>query len=143
MVKGCEQMIFHIKNMYVCVSWYFFIMIGWVILTNKTKVFLLCLVALIIHEAGHIITIYILKEKVSIFHILPLGFCCRLKNQNRISNENMIKILLFGPVTSICVAGLFLWTKEFSIVNLMIGLFNLLPFGNLDGGRVVKIIEKK
>ena len=32
-------MIFHIKNMYVCVSWYFFIMIGWVILTNKTKVF--------------------------------------------------------------------------------------------------------
>ena len=137
-------MIFHIKKLYICISWYFFIILAWVVLTNKAEAFLLCLGALIIHEFGHIITIYILEEKINIFYILPFGFCCRLKNQNKISNENMLKILLAGPVTSILVAGFFvLWTKEFAIVNFIIGLFNLLPLGDLDGGRAEKIIAKK
>jgi len=136
-------MIFHINKIYICISWYFLIMIIWVIFTGKIEAFFLCLLALIIHEAGHIITIYRLKEKINIFYILPFGFCCRLKNQNKNKNKNMIKILLAGPATSLCVAGLFLWTKEFSLVNLIIGIFNLLPIGNLDGGRVARIVKNR
>lgn len=135
-------MIFHIKKLYICISWYFFIMMAWVILTNKSDTFLLCLCALIIHEMGHIVMIYVLKEKINIFYILPFGFCCRLKNQNKISNESMIKILLAGPATSILVAGVFiLWTKEFATANFIIGIFNLLPVWNLDGGRLSNFIK--
>jgi len=141
MCKGCEKMIFHIKKIYVCISWYFFIMLLWIILSKKIITFLICLSALILHEAGHIITANFLKEKVSIFYILPFGFCCRLKNQNKISNDKMMKILLAGPVVSLLTAVLFLWTKEFSVSNLIIGIFNLLPVGNLDGGRILKIIQ--
>jgi len=137
-------MIFHIKKLYICISWYFFIMLAWILLTNKIEAFLLCLFSLIIHELGHIVAIYALKEKISVLYILPFGFCCRLRNQNKISNKNMIKILLAGPAFSIFAAGLFiLWTKELSIVNFIIGIFNLLPIGSLDGGRVVKVIENK
>lgn len=137
-------MIFHIKKVYLCISFYFFIMLGWVILTHKIEEFLLCLFALIIHEIGHIIMVYVLKENVSIFYILPFGFCCRLKNQSKISNKNMTKILLAGPATSVCVAGfLILWTKEFALANFIVGVFNLLPIGNLDGGRMSKLIENK
>ena len=133
-------MIFKIKKIYVCISLYFFFLLAWVIFTTKIESFLLCLFALIIHEAGHIVLIYMLKEKINIFYILPFGFCCRLKNQNKTSDEKMKKILLAGPVTSIVVSGLFIfWTKEFAIVNFIIGLFNFLPFGNLDGGRLIKL----
>jgi len=143
MYKGCEKMIFRIKKIYICISWYFFIMLGWVVITNKIEKFLLCLSALIIHEIGHIMMIKILKEKITMFHVLPFGFCCRLKNQNKVRTENMIKILLAGPATSLLVAGLFLWTKNFSIANFIIGLLNLLPIWNLDGGKAVKIIANR
>ena len=137
-------MIFNIKKIYICISWYFFIILAWVILTSKVEEFLLCFFALVIHELGHIFAIYILKEKINIFYILPFGFCCRLKNQNKISDENMLKILLLGPITSIVVSGLFVfWTKDFALVNFIIGLFNLLPIGSLDGGRIYKSVGNK
>lgn len=142
--EGCDQMIFCIKKLYLCISWYFFIIVAWVLLTEKIAPFLLCLSALGVHELGHIAMICIQKEKISIFYILPFGFCCRLKNQNKICEKKMLKILLSGPVTSFCVAGLFtLWTKEFAMMNFIIGLFNLLPIGELDGSRIMKSIAKK
>lgn len=135
-------MIFRIKNIYVSISNYFFVMLAWVVLIGGVRTFILCFSSLIIHEMGHIIMIYLVKERINIFYILPLGFCCRLKNQNKISDNRMIKILIAGPATSLCVAGiLFFWTKELALVNLLIGLFNLLPIGSLDGGRLIKIIN--
>ena len=137
-------MIFRINKIYLCVSWYFFLIVVWTIFTNKIESFLLCLSALIFHELGHIFVINILKEKINIFFMLPFGFCCRLKNQNKISDKNMMKILLAGPVTSFCVAGFFvLWTKDFAVINFIIGLFNLLPIGELDGGRIMETLIKK
>ena len=73
--------------------------------------------------------------------IIPFGFSCRLKNQSKIGKDKIFKIILAGPVTSFTVAGLvFLWTKEFALVNLIIGIFNLIPIGNLDGGRIFRIL---
>ena len=110
-------------------------------LSGKIEAFGLCLSALIIHEMGHILTAYIFGEKVSVFYILPFGFCCRLKNQSKVKKENMMKILIAGPATSIIVAGLFVfWTKEFALVNLLLGVFNLLPVGKLDGGRIIDLL---
>ena len=121
-------MIFHIKKLYISISWYFFIMIAWVILTNKIESFLLCLSALIIHEMGHIITIFLLKEKISIFYILPFGFCCRLKNQNKmklnISNEKFKKYGSFDLLEEIVFADTFLnYTDNYDeivILNLLV-----------------------
>lgn len=137
-------MIFRIKKLYVCVSWYFFIIFFGVLLTNKLKTFLFCFLALTIHELGHIITIYKLNEKINIFYILPFGFCCRVKNQSKINKNNMLKILFAGPVASILAAGFFcLWTKEFAISNFIVGLFNLIPIGDLDGGRIIRLLPYK
>lgn len=130
-------MIFRIKGLYVSVSYYFVLMIAWVVFSGKIREFMMCVLALIIHEAGHIITIYVCKERINIFYVLPFGFCCRLKNENKIGSGKMIKILMAGPATSLCVAGfLFFWTREFALVNFVIGIFNLLPMGSLDGGRL-------
>ena len=134
-------MIFKIFGIYISVSWLFLSMICFAIFSGKTLAFLLCFFALILHELGHILMVYFLHEKINIFYILPFGFCCRLKNQSKISKDKMIKILLAGPLASLIVSGLFLfWTRDFSLVNFVVGIFNLLPFGMLDGGRLIRKI---
>lgn len=134
-------MLFRINKVYVSISIYFFAMIIWVIFFHRVNEFIYCLGALFLHELGHIFMIYHLKEKISVFYIIPFGFSCRLKNQSKIEKNKMLKIILAGPVTSFTVAGLvFLWTKEFALVNLIIGIFNLIPIGNLDGGRIFRIL---
>jgi len=120
---------------------YLVVVILWCCINNKLKEFLICFLALTIHETGHLITAYLLHERVSVLKILPIGYSCRLKNQSQMEKKNLIKILIAGPAVSLLTAGLFLfWTKDFAIVNLMIGLVNLLPIGELDGMRIVHII---
>lgn len=134
-------MLFKIKNVYISISVYFFLMIIWIVMSNRINEFVYCLSALFLHEMGHIFLILLLKEKISIFYIIPFGFSCRLKNQSKIEIDKMLKIILAGPVTSFIVAGFcFLWTKEFAVTNLIIGVFNLIPLGNLDGGRIFRIL---
>ena len=130
-----------LKNTYIVISPFFFAIVIWSLALNKQSDFLICLVALIIHELGHIITICLLKEEISVFQILQVGFSCRLKNQSHIETNKLIKIIIAGPVVSLIAAGLFLfWTKEFAIINLIIGLVNLFPVGELDGMRIMNII---
>jgi len=86
--------------------------------------------------------IFALKEKIAIFRIVPIGFSCRLKNQSKVSRKNMMKILIAGPAVNFLMAGLFfLWTNEFAVMNFLLGIFNLLPVGELDGGRLFQLIE--
>jgi len=128
-------------NTYIIISPYLLIIVLWCFITNKLKEFLICFVALLIHELGHLITAYMLKEKVAILKVLPIGFSCRFKNQSQIMDKSMIKIIIAGPAVSLLMAGLFLfWTKDFAIINLMIGLVNLFPIGELDGMRVLNLI---
>lgn len=128
-------------NTYIIISPLFFGVVTWSIIMNKQIDFLVCFLALIIHELGHIITAYSLNERISIFKILPIGFSCKLKNQSHIKTKKLIKIIIAGPAVSLVTAGLFLfWTKEFAIINLMIGLVNLFPIGELDGMRIISII---
>ena len=132
-------MLIKIKKVYVSISIYFLLMIVWIVFTGKVVEFLLCLTALFLHEFGHISMIYLLKEKISVFYIIPFGFSCRLKNQSKIEHRKLLKIILAGPVTSFIVSGLaFFWTKEFAIVNLIIGTVNFIPIGSLDGGRIFR-----
>ena len=134
-------MSFKIWGVYITVSWLFLCMICFAIFSGKFFDFLLCFFALILHEFGHIMMTCFLGEKINIFYILPFGFCCRLKNQSKIGREKMIKILLAGPVTSLILAGFSLfWMREFSLTNFVVGVFNLLPFGMLDGGRLIRKI---
>lgn len=136
-------MIFKIKKVYVSISIYFLIMLGWVILTNKVYEFIYCLSALILHELGHIIMIYLLKKEISVFYIIPFGFSCRLKNQSSIERKDLLKIILVGPVTSFFVSGLaFFCDKKFAVINLLIGVINFIPIGNLDGGRIFRNLFK-
>ena len=84
--------------------------------------------------------ICMLKERIAILRILPIGFSCRLRNKSKVSRKNMMKILISGPAVNVLMAGLFyFWTKELAVTNFLLGIFNLLPVGELDGGRIFEI----
>jgi len=137
-------MIFRVKKVYVTVSPLFFVVMIWVFFTNKMMMFLSCFFSLCLHEIGHIAMIFSLKEKIAILRIVPIGFSCRLKNQSKVSGKNMMKILIAGPAVNFLMAGLFfLWTKEFAMMNFLLGVFNLLPVGELDGGRIFDNISSQ
>lgn len=135
-------MIFRMKQLYVTVSPFVFVVLCWAAFMHKMMSLMICLLALALHEIGHIIMIYLLKEKIAIFRIIPFGFSCRLKNQSKVAEKKMIKILIAGPAMNFLMAGLFFyWTTEFAVINALLGMFNLLPVGELDGARIFQIVS--
>ena len=136
-------MILKFKNIYITISPYIFLSLFILLLKCKLSNLLLCFLALTLHELGHIITTYVLGEKISILKILPFGFSCKLKNQSQISTEKMLKILIAGPAVNFITAGLvFYWISQFALINFLIGIFNLLPVFELDGMRITKLLIK-
>jgi len=134
-------MIFRIKNFYITISPYIFLLIVIFLLKCKLSSLFLCVLSLTIHELGHIIIACIVGEKISILKISPFGFSCKLKNQNQISSQKMMKILMAGPAVNFVTAGLvFYWTSEFALINFLIGVCNLLPIFELDGMRIINIL---
>lgn len=137
-------MVIKLKNFYIVVSPFIFLSILIILLKSNLTNLLICIVALIIHELGHITIAYLQGEKISILKILPFGFACRFKNQSKINKNKMLKILIAGPAVNIITAGLFFyWTEDFAITNLLMGIFNLLPIGELDGMRIFSIVIVK
>jgi len=105
--------------------------------------------ALLLHEAGHVLMALICGLRLLRVELFPFG--------GQISTEGLVgdapgrdmMVALAGPVASLFSAGLtyimegnlriagFSFFMEF---NLLLGLFNLLPALPLDGGRVLKAL---
>lgn len=136
-------MIFRIKNFYITISPYIFVSVLILLLKCRLINLFLGVLTLTLHELGHITTTYILGEKISILRILPFGFSCKLKNQNQIKKNKMLKILIAGPAVNFITAGFaFYWTPQFATINFFMGIFNLLPIYELDGMRILNILIK-
>ncbi|MEG0895332.1 MAG: hypothetical protein RSE93_06410, partial [Oscillospiraceae bacterium] len=99
------------------------------------------------HETGHIITLLILKIKASCISFEITGI--KLINPQTVLSYNKELIILFsGSVINIILFSLFYpWSYNnyfcgvFSVSNLLIGIFNLLPVTNFDGGKIIKNIS--
>lgn len=110
--------------------------------------FLCCVMAVIIHECGHLFAMLICKSppdkiKISLFEI-------KITNSSRQLNTTRqnIFIIFFGPLVNfICFILfylLYLCNSEFllpiAMANLCTGLFNMLPVMSLDGGQLMYVI---
>lgn len=110
--------------------------------------FLCCVMAVIIHECGHLFAMLICKSppdkiKISLFEI-------KITNSSRQLNttHQNIFIIFFGPLVNfICFILfylLYLCNSEFllpiAMANLCTGLFNMLPVMSLDGGQLMYVV---
>ena len=110
--------------------------------------FFISLFWVFIHELSHAITAKIMGVKKVEIRITPLGFSMHGEEFEEIGYIKEIVIILVGPIMNIIIALIFYFLyKNHSLdifkismkINLVLGIFNLLPAIPLDGSRILHI----
>lgn len=110
--------------------------------------FLMAWFSILIHELGHIMTAYLFGRRTFVFKILPVGFAA-LFEEGWCSRCQRILVYISGPFANlvVCLAAAVFYNfcpttidaiKHYSVINLTLGLFNLLPVYPLDGSRIMR-----
>ncbi len=109
--------------------------------------YIVMFLALLFHEAGHLLAVKKNYLEISFIKIEPFGMRIALKDELIENPYDEIKIAAAGPVMSLLISFIcfliFNFTDMFHIqyfaaCNLYIGLFNLLPAFPADGGRILR-----
>ncbi len=106
-----------------------------------------CMVVL--HELGHSLVARRFRVRVKDIILLPIGGMARMLDIPRKPRQEFL-IAIAGPLTSFALASLFFglgrtfgWLKHdgynfLIVINVMLGLFNLVPAFPMDGGRILR-----
>lgn len=137
-----------IHNTHLQISYTLICLCAICLVTNTFSGFIICLMSVLVHETGHIIPMTIFGNfpstiKISLFEI-AISDECRIQRK---PFQNFI-IIFFGPFANfICFIIfylLYLFCNDiflsFSMVNLFLGLFNMLPVISLDGGQLLYLL---
>ena len=119
-------------------------------LMGKASVFFIALIFSVLHETVHLLVAYALHYKAGKININMFGEVLHLESRN-IFPEHEILIYVAGPCFNLTVSAVFLLLFSYGIIpafpnvmliNAVLGVFNLLPFYPLDGGRIVFVYLK-
>ncbi|MCD8025402.1 MAG: M50 family metallopeptidase [Clostridiales bacterium] len=138
-----------LRSAEVTISYLFICLTALCIILGAFQNYLYCLLAVILHETGHLILICLLggppdKIKISLFEITVSDS----RRQQRSVFQNFL-IIFFGPFANfICFIFLYLLYLIFSseiflslaFANISVCLFNLLPVLSLDGGQMLYLL---
>lgn len=120
-----------------------------IVISDTSQRLICCFLSALFHEAGHIATMCKLGKK-------PKKIICQLFNIKIIDDSRAIYsyktdlLVVLSGITVNFFLSIFSFIfyhisnmellLTFSIVNLLTGLFNLLPVSNLDGGQAIYLI---
>ena len=164
--KFTEKEIFELVKAWLAISLAFTILEGNLFGSNFTKYFIISLIAVglgfILHELGHkfLAQKYGYQAEFKSFNLMLilgifmsfLGFIFIAPGAVVIKGLKSIKengkISLAGPIMNFFLALIFIalfysnilteLSKYGAFINSWIGLFNLIPFGNIDGSKIIK-----
>lgn len=129
---------FKIKSIKIKISFSFLLFFLIFALNDSLDVYLKALFTSILHEAVHIIFIYFFKDGINEIKFNLLGGEIKKADKKILSNNKEAVVNLSAPVFNI-ISGfiilIFDIDSQLAYINLFIGLFNILPFYNFDGGR--------
>ena len=100
---------------------------------NKAEIFLTFYVFVALHELSHILVALCLKISVKEVTLLPFGINAKFEFDKKYKKE--IIVAMAGPIMSFILAYYF---PTYMLINMFIGIMNLLPIYPLDGGRILK-----
>jgi Zn-dependent protease/predicted transcriptional regulator len=128
-----------------------------------TFIFLISiLISLLAHEAGHALMAYYFGIRATGVILLPVGGVASIPSLPKKPGQEIL-ITLAGPAVNLAIAAILLlfirpysayWIEpenigavnggnfifQLQVINLSLGLFNLVPAFPLDGGRILRII---
>ena len=141
---------FKILSVEVNVSFFFFAFLTLMLIIDKTGFVLPVFLATVIHEAGHLAAMYVLKCQPKKISLIPGSI--QIVRSFCVKRQGEIFILFSGPLANLTLTALsflFYYFTEFdffftlSAVNLLVFAFNLLPLRGLDGGSILYIVLEK
>ncbi|HBQ64093.1 MAG TPA: hypothetical protein DD727_04055 [Clostridiales bacterium] len=102
------------------------------------------MLALGIHEAGHLAGSRLLRQPIGDFHLAPFGIAARLPETHRPGRTKRCLVIAAGPLANLLAFGIFAWMDRFgtafqvmAVSNLLMAAFNLLPALPMDGGWLI------
>ena len=137
---------FYFLKTKVNLSFSFWAVVTLMLMLDRSNTAIITLISAVLHETGHLIMMYAFSappEK------LTLGFF-GMRIDKRESSLSFLKetiVALAGPIVNLIIALVsFVFYKfycneqmlKISTINLMLGLFNLIPIEPLDGARAIK-----
>lgn len=130
---------FKIKNTDVKISFSFFAVVLLATVSDAFAVPLMSFIASLIHELTHVFFIIIFKAKITSFSLSVFGGNIKRRAFCEIGNLKEAVISYSAPLVNIMIGVCFMLLSEktftFGVVNMFLGLFNLMPFYSFDGGR--------
>ena len=128
---------FKIKSTRIELSFTFLALILLTTCFDKEGILLISLISSVIHELIHIAFIIALGGKISEISFSIFGGNIKRSKALRLTNLKEFFISISAPATNIIVGALLLLFKLnlWGYINLIIGIFNILPFYDFDGGR--------
>ncbi len=123
----------------ISVSFLFLSLITFIMFIDKSGYIIPMSIAVILHEIAHLVCMSILGCQPKEIRLIPGGI--EITRTFYLKKQKEILISASGPFINILLFLLFLNLHlEFALINLCIGVFNLLPLTTLDGGEIFKII---
>ena len=103
--------------------------------------FLSLLSAILLHESGHLFALMLFRARIVTFRLSFFGITlCHTPLPSPFAS---FLVAGFGPLFSILgyiVSQYSVELHTFSLISLMLGLFNLLPIATLDGEKICKTL---
>lgn len=142
---------FKIKDIKITISFTFFALVLLLVVFRKNDfLYLTCFFA-ILHELGHIVALRIFGVKIINLKISFLGANIKTENFKKVNPIEEIKILSAGPFVNLILFLVFLIFSRFTrndflnyiySINFCLFVFNILPFYNFDGGKILEVLLK-
>lgn len=135
---------FKIFGIEIYISFLFFGAITIMLATDKTGFVLPCITAVVLHECGHLFMMWLRECAPKSIKLIPASVQITASFSRNYKTD--ILVAFSGPVVNLVMFGALYYnylcfknnaTLCFAIVNLIYGVFNLLPVKGLDGGTVL------
>ena len=135
---------FKILGTKIHVSFLFLAPLCLMLLLDKSGFFLPMVIAVILHETAHLTAMWMLRCNPKEICLIPASV--RIVRSVTVRVRNEIIISLSGPLANILFFSAFFAVYKttgnmdilnFSLINLLFAVFNLLPVKQLDGGLIL------
>lgn len=138
---------FKIGHIQICFHFTFFAIIALLMLLEDTRYTIYGLYACILHELGHLFVMQLLGVKTSRILFYAAGIKINFLHQSILPFWKDLLILSGGCFINFFTFGLFMFLSKtneellvFAVINLIIGIFNLLPVRGFDGEKISDLL---